>query len=136
MKGLSEQAARKRLDQAGLQVKVRSRESSEEDAGRVLEQSVASGQTARRGSQVVLTIGKGPGMVRVPDLVGLTFSEAEEELEQAGIRLGGVQEVSSETVPAGVIASQDPRPGRTLERGSYVYLTTSTGSSTKTTEGF
>ena len=136
VKGLSEQVARNRLDQAGLQVKVRSRESSEEDAGRVLEQSVASGKPARERSQVVLTVGKRPGMVRVPDLVGLTYSEAEEELEQAGIPLGGVQEVSRETVPAGVIASQDPRPGKTLERGSYVYLTTSTGPSAKTTEGF
>jgi serine/threonine-protein kinase len=136
VKGLSEQVARKRLDQAGLQVEVRSRKSSEEDAGRVLKQSMASSKTAREGSRVVLTVGNGPGMVRVPDLVGLTYSEAEGELEQAGVLLGGVQEVSSETVPAGVIASQEPQPGRTLERGSYVYLTTSTGPSAETTQGF
>jgi serine/threonine-protein kinase len=136
VKGLSEQEARKRLDQAGLQVEVRSRESSEEDAGRVLEQSVASGQTAREGSQVVLTVGEGPGVARVPDLVGLTYSEAEGELEQTGFLLGGVQEVSSETVPAGVIASQDPQAGSTLQRGSYIYLTTSIGPSAETTQGF
>jgi eukaryotic-like serine/threonine-protein kinase len=136
VKGLSEQEARKRLDQAGLQVEVRSRESSEEDAGRVLEQSVAGGQTAREGSQIFLTVGEGQGVARVPDLVGLTYSEAEGELEQTGFLLGGVQEVSSETVPEGVIASQEPQAGSTLERGSYVYLTTSIGPSAETTQGF
>ena len=136
VKGLSEQEARKRLDQAGLRVEVRSRESSEEDVGRVLEQSMASGQTARERSQVVLTVGEGPGVARVPDLVGLTYSEAEGELEQTGFLLGGVQEVSSETVPAGVIASQDPQAGSELKRGSYIYLTTSIGPSAETTQGF
>ena len=136
VKGLSEQVATRRLDQAGLRVEVSPRESSEEDAGRVLEQSVAGGQTAREGSQVVLTVGNGPGVARVPDLIGLTYSEAEGELEQAGLLLGGVREVSSETVPAGVIASQDPQAGRTLERGSYVYLKTSIGPSAETTQGF
>lgn len=136
VKGLSEKEARERLDRAGLQVEVRSRESSEEDAGRVLEQSVAGGQPAKEGSQVVLTVGEGPEMARVPDLVGLTYSEAESELEQTGFLLGGVQEVTSETVPAGVIASQDPQAGSTLERGSYVYLTTSIGPSAETTQSF
>lgn len=136
VKGLSEQEARKRLDQAGLQVEVRSRESWEEGAGRVLEQSVASGQTAAEGSRVVLTVGEGPGVARVPDLVGLTYSEAEGELERTGFLLGGVQEVPSETVPAGVIASQVPQAGSTLQRGSYIYLTTSIGPSAETTQGF
>jgi eukaryotic-like serine/threonine-protein kinase len=134
--GLREQVARERLDQAGLQVEVSSRESSEEDAGRVLEQSVASGQSAKEGSQVVLTVGKVSRVARVPDLVGLNYSEAEVELERAGFLLGGVQQVASETVPAGVIARQDPQSGSTLERGSYVYLTTSTGPSAGTTQGF
>jgi hypothetical protein len=136
VKGLSEQEARKRLDQAGLQVEVRSRKSSEEVAGRVLEQSVAGGQTAREGSQVVLAVGERPGVARVPDLVGLTYSEAEGELKQTGFLLGGVQEVSSETVPAGVITSQDPQAGSTRQRGSYIYLTISIGPSPETTQGF
>ena len=75
-------------------------------------------------------------MARVPDLVGLTYSEAEGELEQTGFLLGGVKEVASETVPEGVIASQKPQAGSTLERGSYVYLTTSIGPSAETTQVF
>ena len=38
-----------------------------------------------------------------------------------------MQEAPSETVPAGVIMKQDPKPGTTLDTNSYVYLTTSLG---------
>ena len=127
VKGLSEQDARKRLDKAGFEVEIRAQESPEDDTGKVLEQSVASGEEARKGSKIVLTVGAGPEVAKVPDLVGLTYSEAEGELEEAGFQLGGVKEVSSETVPAGVIAGQDPQAGSTLDQGSYVYLTTSIG---------
>lgn len=133
---LSEQEARKRLDKADFQVEVKPRESPEEDAGRVLEQSISAGNEARVGSKIMLTVGEGPQVARVPDLVGLTYSEAEVELERAGLPLGGVKEVSSESVPAGVIASQDPQAGSTLERGSYVYLTTSIGPPAETAGSF
>lgn len=133
VKGLNEQEARKRLDKAGFQVAIRSQESPNEDAGRILEQSVGGGKEARKGSKIVLTVGEGPQVVNVPDLVGLTYPEAEGELEEAGFLVGGVKEVSSETVPAGVISDQDPQAGTTLDQGSYVYLTTSIGPPQETT---
>jgi len=136
VKDLGEREARERLDRAGFQVEVRSRESPEQETGKVMEQSVAGGDEAREGSKILLTVGSGPQVARVPDLVGLTYSEAEGKLERAGLPLGGVEEVSSETVPAGVISSQDPQPGSTLEPGSYVYLTTSVGPPAETTGGF
>jgi len=136
VKDLGEQEARERLEKAGFRVEVRTRESSEEDTGQVLEQSVAGGNEVREESKIALTVGEGPQVARVPDLVGLTFSEAEGELDQAGLLLGGVREVTSETVPEGVISSQDPQAGSTLEPGSYVYLTTSIGPAAETTAGF
>jgi serine/threonine protein kinase len=133
VKGLSEQGARKRLDKAGFKVELRSQQSSEKDAGKVLKQSVASGKEVREGSKIVLTVSEGPETATVPDLVGLTYSEAEGQLKQAGFLLGGVKEISSKTVPAGVITRQDPQAGSTLEHGSYVYLTTSIGPPAETT---
>jgi hypothetical protein len=109
VKGLGKQAARRSLDKAGFQVAVRFRASSQENTDRVLEQSVAGGKKAKGSSKIVLTVGEGPGAAKVPDLVGLTYSGAEGKLEQAGSQLGGVEEVPSETVPAGIIAGQDPQ---------------------------
>ena len=126
----------RRDEAAGLRVAIRSQRSSREDADRVLEQSVAGGKRAREGSKIVLTVGAGPSVAEVPDLVGLTYSEAEGELERAGYLLGGVKEVQSARVPAGLIAGQDPKAGTALDRGSYVYLTTSIGPQQETTTGF
>jgi serine/threonine-protein kinase len=136
VKGLSEQEARERLEKAGLRFEVRTRESPEEETGQVLEQSVAGGDEVREGSKIILTVSERPQVARVPDLVGLNYAEAEGELEQAGLLLGGVREVTSETAPEGVILSQHPQAGSTLEPGTYIYLTTSLGPAVETTASF
>jgi eukaryotic-like serine/threonine-protein kinase len=123
----TEQEAKERLTDAGLETAVWLRTSSQKDAGRVLEQSLTGGTTADKGSKVLLTVGEAPEAAKVPDLVGLSYPEAENSLEESGFLLGGVQEAHSETVPAGMIMKQDPTPGTTLEPNSYVYLTTSVG---------
>ena len=66
-----------------------------------------------------------PQAAGVPDLVGLRYPEAEGALERAGLVLGGVEEVPSDEVPAGVIAGQDPRAGSAADPGTPVFLTTS-----------
>ena len=123
----TEQEAQERLADAGLQTEVRLRNSPQRDAGRVLEQSLPGGKMVEKGSKVLLAVGEAPEAAKVPDLVGLSYPEAENSLEESGFLLGGVQEAHSETVPAGMIIKQDIAPGTTLEPNSYVYLTTSVG---------
>jgi serine/threonine protein kinase len=135
VKGMTELAARQRLTNAGFKVEVQRRESSEEDAGKVLQQSVPGGKEAKRGSKVLLTVGEGQQVTKVPDLTGLTYSEAENRLKEAGYLLGGVKEATSDTVPAGVIMKQDPPPGTTQDPDSYVYLTDSVGPPAENTGG-
>jgi eukaryotic-like serine/threonine-protein kinase len=123
----TEQEAEERLTDAGLETAVWLRNSPQKDAGRVLEQSLPGGMVAEKGSKVLLTVGEAPEATKVPDLVGLSYPEAENSLEESGFLLGGVQEAHSETVPAGMIMKQNHPPGTTLEPNSYVYLTTSVG---------
>jgi eukaryotic-like serine/threonine-protein kinase len=127
VKGLTERAARQRLTEAGFEVGVHRGESSEKDTGKVIGQSVPGGKEAKRGSKVLLTVGEGQQVTKVPDVTGLPYSEAEKRLEEAGYLLGGVEEATSQTVPAGVVMTQDPPPGTPLAPGSYVYLTDSVG---------
>jgi eukaryotic-like serine/threonine-protein kinase len=135
VKGMTERAARQRLTEAGFEVGVHRLESSEEAMGKVIGQSVPGGKEAERGSKVLLTVGEGQQVTKVPDLTGLPYSEAENRLEEAGYLLGGVEEATSQTVPAGVIMKQDPPPGTTLAPGSYVYLTDSLGPPAEGTGG-
>ena len=127
VKGMTERAAHQRLTETGFEVGVQRRESPEEDTGKVIGQSVSGGEEAKRGSEILLTIGEGQQVTRVSDLTGLPYTEAENKLEEAGYLLDGVKEATSETVPAGVIMKQDPPPGTALDPGSYVYLTVSVG---------
>jgi serine/threonine protein kinase len=127
VKDTTEQEAQERLAEAGLETEVRLRKSPQRDAGRVLEQSLPGGKVAEKGSKVLLTVGEAPEAAKVPDLVGLSYPEAESSLEESGFLLGGVQEAHSETVPAGMIIRQDTPPGATPDKGTYVYLTTSVG---------
>jgi eukaryotic-like serine/threonine-protein kinase len=129
VEGLTERAARERLAEAGFETESRRRGSSEEDSGRVLEQSVSDGEKVDKDSKILLTVGEGQQDDRTPDLVGLSYDKAESELEESGFLLGGVKEESSDAAPAGVIIEQDPPPGTELDPGSYVYLTTSVGPS-------
>ena len=134
VKGMTERAARQRLTEAGFEVGVQRRDSSDEATGEVIGQSVPGGKEAKQGSRVFLTVGEGQQVTKVPDLRGLPYSEAENRLEEAGYLLGGVEEATSQTVPAGVVMKQDPPPGTTLSPNSYVYLTDSIGSPAEGTD--
>lgn len=133
--GLTEQEARERLAETGFVMEVKRQESPEEGAGEVLGQSAPGGKEAEKGSKIVLTVGEAPEAARIPTLVGLSYPQAEDKLQEAGLLLGGVEEAPSDTAPAGVIIEQDPPPGTQLNPDSYVYLTTSVRPSSRSGAG-
>ncbi len=71
-----------------------------------------------------------PGSAMNPDVVGLTRVGAETALGLVGLYVGVVTEVSSETVPAGYVVSQDPPAGLPVVPTSSVSLAVSTGPET------
>jgi serine/threonine-protein kinase len=64
--------------------------------------------------------------VEVPDLVGEQREEAERQLEELELT-AEVTEESSDTVEAGVVISQDPEAGSSVEKESSVELVVSSG---------
>jgi eukaryotic-like serine/threonine-protein kinase len=70
------------------------------------------------------------GDIRVPNLIGLTVAEAENELADIGLQLGRQQPQASNTVPVGRIIEQDPGEGRELSRGESVDIVVSSGADT------
>ncbi|MFJ9579520.1 Stk1 family PASTA domain-containing Ser/Thr kinase [Streptomyces sp. NPDC101191] len=109
------------LQDAGLKVTVApERINSAEDAGSVAAQSLAEGSRAARGDTITLTVSKGPRMVEVPDVVGMSTSEAKAELEGAGF------EVKVEkTFPflGDTVSGQSVDGGSTAAEGSTVAIT-------------
>jgi beta-lactam-binding protein with PASTA domain/predicted Ser/Thr protein kinase len=91
--------------------------------GFVIETNPAAGQTVPRDATIIIVVSQGPEPVAIPDLVGMSTSQAEQTLNTQGLLLS----VSSDTVEVSVssglvgnVADQDPGAGVTVDFGSTV----------------
>jgi len=78
-------------------------------------------------SEVGIAEPPSPSTVELPDLTGLSPSEAKSKLTDAGLKLGSQDEVSSNDVPEGEIVRQSPAAGKKVEKSSSVDVTVSSG---------
>ncbi len=65
--------------------------------------------------------------VTVPNLVGITQTEAEKTLAPLGLKIGSTRNVPHPEIPNGRIVAQYPRPGRRVKVGREIDLDISTG---------
>jgi serine/threonine-protein kinase len=84
--------------------------------GRAVGTDPGAGSSVTWGSTVVLRVSKGPDLVDVPDVVGLSKEEAEQRLAAAGLGHRYVLPVGSRVV------EQSPAAGSKAKRGSEVRL--------------
>ena len=69
-----------------------------------------------------------PATAEVPDLIGMTLPEAEDELAGAGLKLGAWNEIPDYEVPVGTVVVQGPEAGEGVEPDTPVDLIVSAGS--------
>lgn len=130
LQGQTEQEARKSLNTVGLKVgKIKLDISETVEKGKVISQTPTANSHVEPGSTVDLVISSGKtsgNLVTVPNLTGLTASEAEQQLAALGL-VGESKQDSSDTVEAGKVCAQDPLVNSQVEAGSKVTYTVSTG---------
>ncbi|EXG79016.1 Stk1 family PASTA domain-containing Ser/Thr kinase [Cryptosporangium arvum] len=124
LKGLDEDGAKQRLEQAKLQFKPEDDEDSDLPEGRVTGQDPAPGQKLPENGTVTVRISKA-NRVLVPDVKGLTFDDAKSRLENAGLKARKAEAASDKA--AGTVISQTPDQNTKQNRGTTVTLTVSTG---------
>ncbi len=136
---LSSQQARMDLDNLGLKVSdnIVKVESQMVDAGYVVSQSPASGETLAVGSSVTLYVSEGYDIegkidrITVSNFVGLTEKEAAAKMKNQNgeqiLRIGKVTEEYSDTVEAGKIISQSLVASTTVVKGSTINFVFSLG---------
>jgi len=127
--GLTLEAAQAALSVYNFTVNVTEACSDSVPAGSVISQNPVGGTLVTEGATVNLVVSTGPCpvLVTVPDVVGLTQSAAEAAITAAGLVVGQVTEVCSDSVPAGSVISQNPVAGASVQPGSAVDLVISTG---------
>jgi beta-lactam-binding protein with PASTA domain/tRNA A-37 threonylcarbamoyl transferase component Bud32 len=84
--------------------------------GLVVRTVPAAGTGATWGSTVTVVVSKGPDLVVVPDVVGLSRNDAEQRLREAGLRWSYVLPIGSQVI------QQSPPAGDKAKRGSEVRL--------------
>lgn len=126
--GMEEADAKKALNEMGLGVKTQTVASSYEK-GQVCEQSVAEGASVAVNTTILLSISDGSEASEgVPNVVGMTENEAKAAIEAAGYAVIS-ESVDTDTVEAGIVASQTPEAGTKAQAGSAVKISISTGAS-------
>jgi len=91
--------------------------------GIVMTQNPAAGWFVSAGTEVALTVSKGPATtVVVPNVVGMARSQAQSALTSVLLAVGVEADAYSSTLAAGTVLSQYPAPGTEIPSGTAVNL--------------
>jgi beta-lactam-binding protein with PASTA domain len=92
----------------------------------VMTQKVSSGTQVPAGSSIDVIVSKGSGnFIKVPNLVGMSLSDAQSTLNESGFILGNVFYGNSGTYLANTVIDQSPAGGDNAKHGSAVNVTLS-----------
>ncbi|AET61603.1 serine/threonine-protein kinase [Paenibacillus terrae HPL-003] len=107
----------------------RNEQFSDKAEGTVLSQTPAANESFDKDIvQVVLTVSKGAATVKMPNLVGKTQKEAENEVKSAGLKVGSVKEEFSYEQGKGKVTKQWPsEAGSDLPPNTEITFYVSTG---------
>jgi len=128
VRGQTQAAATSALDAAHLIVGSVTEDYDDKAAAGTVARSIPkAGTSAKPGAAVDLVISTGPKPVAVPDVTGRKLGNANRTLASAGLTSTTASEQYSETAKAGVVLSQNPRPGTTVNSGTAVSIVVSKG---------
>jgi serine/threonine-protein kinase len=120
--GQEESAAAGELRSAGFGVEVAQAEGGG-PAGTVVAQDPAGGTEAAAGSTVTITVATEPEQVTVPDVEGLSESEASERLSAGGFGVDIQERDVDSPSDDGTVLGQNPDAGREVDPGATVAIT-------------
>lgn len=128
IEGYSEEEAKKKLEEAGLEMYVAARVANEAPEGYVIHQDRVAGFKLKKGATVQVRISKGADKVKVPDVsVSQTRLEAQTSIELTGLVYKEEFEYH-ETIESGEIIRQSPKGGTEVSPNSEVTVYISMGS--------
>ncbi len=117
--GMSAADAQTALEDAGFTVTTQEQDSETVEAGLVIETNPSAGTEVAAGTEVKMIVSTGFGDIVVPDFAGMTVDDATKAAEDAGLTIKFVEDADHPD-PEGVVVSQDPTGGTTVEEGTEV----------------
>lgn len=124
--GMSQADAKQALEKVGLKLLVAGTQQSDKAAGTVIKCNPDQGSSVQKGTEIRVYI-SGTSASTVPDLKGITLSEAKDILSKSGIKLGNVTTEYSDTVDKDKVIRQTPDPDSPVTSDTEVTLVVSSG---------
>ena len=90
--------------------------------GLVLAQSPEPGTELRKGLAIVLQVSKGGELHDVPNVKGMTLTEAQAEIKAQGFTLGDVVKIRERNIKAGEVIAQSPSSPAKVSSGRKIDL--------------
>ncbi len=130
--GKTESDAKTALTNAGFPNEVFKVYHSSVAKGKVITQLPEGGTSAVAGTkvQIVVSLGKGTGAVKVPAVTGKKEADANSAITSAGLKVKKVTQYSA-TVAKGVVSQQFPAAGTTTASGAEILIVVSLGAEPK-----
>lgn len=129
--GLNVEQARKLGDAANLLLRFEGERVPDSDQippGTVIEQRPLGGSRVRSGEVIIATLAAAPQKARVPLLTDQPLDAARQMLEELGLRVGRISEVTSATLMPGQVVDSRPAPGSEVRKGEVIHLMVSKAS--------
>lgn len=108
--------------------------SSTVDEGKIISQSVKSGEKTEKTAEITITVSKGVKLVEIEDLSRYTLDDAQKILESHGMYCETVR-VESNTIAEGFVVSTDPEAHTNVCEGTFITIYVSSGSPTSSSSG-
>ncbi len=107
------------LEDLGLNYEEKSVEDDDVEPGKVIKTSPKAKSKVSPGDIIKIYVSSTEDTLVVPDLMGKTLEEAEELIEEAGLKVGAISEMES-TKKEGTIIQQVPSPGETVDKDAEI----------------
>ena len=121
--GMTEEEAKKKLEESELEVVVVEEFDKKVEKGIVIKQDVDPETEVGAGSTVTITVSKGIEEVEVPNVIGKTKEEAIAAIEEAGLVVSTTLTTEDKTKDDGIIIKQSLDGGTTVEKGATMTIT-------------
>ena len=134
VRGMSEEDAKALLNKKGLGIQpVTRKESKKYKAGKISKQTPEAGEKVSKHTKIEVVVSSGlvGSKKAIPDVRGMSETEAQNELEEAGFKVTSSFQYD-DSVESGKVISTTPEAGTKAEKGSTVTMLVSQGSNKKT----
>jgi serine/threonine-protein kinase len=119
---MTQQQAKVAIENTGLTLGTITEKMSDQQRGFVVESNPPAGTRLGLPASVDIVLSKGPATLPVPDFYGRSLAEARSQIEQMGLRVGGITRDTSSITPEGTVIGQVPAAGQNVSNGGAISL--------------